>query len=166
MVQLAALAYGVHVVYLARPVYMVFTVDRFELVNAKDIDPKDLIAVKREQFRHLSIGRPRFIGVELPTDNETWMKITQSAMSGKDLQLYPQYYVEYATQASEALKHARRVDLLRERDKAAFDGYLAGSGRIAESLRFLPLRARMRDVAVLLDANTGEPLKMLLIDPW
>ncbi|MFO1435055.1 MAG: TfpX/TfpZ family type IV pilin accessory protein [Gammaproteobacteria bacterium] len=164
--QLGALAYGIHIVYLARPVYMVFTVDRFELVTAKDIDPMDLGEVKRRQFRQLPIGQPRFIGVERPTDNETWMKIAESALRGKDLQLYPQYYGDYSTQAGEALKHARKLDVLRQRDTATVEQYLASSGRSDETVRFVPLRARMRDAAVLLDADTGMPLKMLLIDPW
>lgn len=166
VVQLAALAYGIHAVFLARPVYMVFTVDRFELVNARDIDPKDLAEVKQDQFRQLPWGRPRFIGVVRPTDEDTWLKITESAMAGKDLQLYPQYYVPYAEQAKDALAKAKTIDVLRERDATAIDEFLAGSGRRADSLRFLPLRASTRDVAVLLDATSGEPVRMLLIDPW
>jgi hypothetical protein len=166
VVQLAALAYGIHAVFLARPVYMVFTVDRFELVNARDIDPKDLAEVKRDQFCQLPWGRPRFIGVVRPTDEDTWLKITESAMAGKDLQLYPQYYVPYAEQAKDALAKAKTIDVLRERDAMAIDEFLADSGRSADSLRFLPLRASTRDVAVLLDATSGEPIRMLLIDPW
>lgn len=166
LVQLAALAYGIHAVYRARPVYMVFTVDRFELVNARDIDPKDLAEAKREQFRRLPWGRPRYIGVVRPTDEDTWLKITESALAGKDLQMYPQYYVPYSEQAKDALAKAKTIGLLRERDAAAVDEYMAESGRSADSLRFLPLRASTRDVAVLLDATSGEPVRMLLIDPW
>ena len=44
--------------------------------------------------------------------------------------------------------------------------YLAAAGRTPESLRFLPLRARAADAAVLLDATSGRPLKILQIDPW
>ena len=40
--QLAALVYGMHTVYLARPVYLVFTKDRFDLVSAADLDDRDL----------------------------------------------------------------------------------------------------------------------------
>jgi hypothetical protein len=166
LVQLAALAYGLHAVFLARPVYMVFTVDRFELVNARDIDPKDLAEVTREQFRQLPWGRPQFIGVVRPQDEESWLKITESALAGKDLQMYPQYYVTYAAQAKEALSRSRPIDVLRKRDAGAIDGYLAESARTAESLRFLPLRASSRDAAVLMDAASGEPIRMLLIDPW
>ncbi|MBS0336767.1 MAG: hypothetical protein JSS40_08165, partial [Proteobacteria bacterium] len=41
-VQLAVLAGGLFAVFLARPVYLVFTVDRFDLVRALDISARDL----------------------------------------------------------------------------------------------------------------------------
>jgi hypothetical protein len=33
-------------------------------------------------------------------------------------------------------------------------------------VRFLPLRARLIDAAVLLDAKTGDPLGIVMVDPW
>ena len=36
--QLGALGYGVHTVYIARPVFTVFAVDRFELVSEADLE--------------------------------------------------------------------------------------------------------------------------------
>ena len=33
-------------------------------------------------------------------------------------------------------------------------------------MRFLPLRGRLADGAVLLDAKTGAPLEIVLVDPW
>jgi hypothetical protein len=166
LLQLAALGYGLHAVYLARPVYLVFTVDRFELVKAGDLDPADLARVERDEFRRPPLGRPRFIAVERPTDEETWLKITETAMQGKDLQMYPQHYVDYDAQAKEAIGKARALEVLRQRDPKAVDDYLASSGRDPASLRFLPLRATARDASVIIDAASGKPLRMLLIDPW
>jgi hypothetical protein len=61
---------------------------------------------------------------------------------------------------------ARHFDVLAERDPQQVDGYLKSSGRSAQSLGFLPLRAPHKDGAVLLDAASGEPLDILLIEPW
>jgi hypothetical protein len=165
LLQLAALGYGIHTVYLARPVYMVFTVDRFDLVLAKDLDPKDL-ATARAEFRRLPLGRPRFIGVQEPTDVATRNKLLDSALQGKDVQLYPQYYVDYGTQTTLALARAKPLKVLRERNSQMVDDFLNGEKLQAEQVKFLPLRAPKRDAAVLLDAHSGAPLKMLLIDPW
>ena len=43
---------------------------------------------------------------------------------------------------------------------------LSASGRPEGSVKFLPLRARKKDGIVLLDAISGNPLAVLLIDPW
>ena len=64
--QLAALAYGVHAVYVVRPVYMVYNIDRFNLVAAIDLDPADLAAAKREEFRRLPVDGPHYIAAIQP----------------------------------------------------------------------------------------------------
>ena len=166
LVQLAALAYGVHTVYLARPVYLVFTIDRFDLVTAKDLDPADLAQVTRVQFKRRPLGRPRYIAALLPEDPALRNKILETSLAGKDLQMYPQYYVPYEQEALSALKRAKPVDMLIKRDADAVQRYLKSAGRSADSVRFLPLRAQEKDGAVILDATSGVPLDILLVDPW
>jgi hypothetical protein len=166
LLQFTALCYGVQVVYHARPIYLVFTVDRFELVMARDIDPKDLAAARRPEFRHLPLGRPRFIAAEMPTDPKLLNQLLSSALSGKDLQMFPQYYVDYSELAAKALAKARPVAILRERDAAALDTYLKDHNLTEDAVRFLPLRAPKRDGVVILDAKTAAPLGTLLINPW
>jgi hypothetical protein len=165
-VQLAALAYGIHTLYLARPVYLAFTVDRFDLVTAKDLDPADLEQVTRPEFKRPPLGRPRYIAAVLPSDPDEKRQILNTSLEGKDLQMYPQHYAPYQQEAPNALRRAAALDVLAERDPQQVDGYLKSSGRSAQSLRFLPLRAPHKDGAVLLDAASGEPLDILLIEPW
>ncbi len=93
VLQLAALAYGIHALYLTRPVYLVFTIDRFDLVAAKDLAPADLEKVTRPEFRQIGLGRARYIAAQAPRDAGEKLKVTMTALSGKDLQMYPQYYV-------------------------------------------------------------------------
>lgn len=166
LLQFAALCYGVQAVYHARPIYLVFTVDRFDLVMARDIDSADLAAVKRAQFRRLPLGRPRVIAAEAPTDPKLRNALLDSALAGRDLQVFPQYYVEYSQLAAQALAKARPVKILRERDGATLDAYLQAHKLADDAVRFLPLRAPKRDGAVILDAKTAAPLATLLIDPW
>jgi hypothetical protein len=85
---------------------------------------------------------------------------------GKDLQAYPQHYVPYAQQAANALKRAKPLAQIMERDPELLKRFLESTGREAASVRFLPLRARKKDGVVLLDAATGAPLQVLPIDPW
>ena len=166
VLQFAALGYGIHTVYLARPVYLVFTSDRFDLVMAKDLDPKDLAVVTRAEFQHLPLGRPRFVGVQPPQDAATHNSLLNSALQGKDIQMYPQYYVDYSTMTTQALARAQPIKVLRDRNAAAVDAFLSEEKLSEGQVKFLPLRAPKYDAAVLLDARSGLPLKMLLIDPW
>ena len=57
LLQLAALAYGCHVMFEARPVYNVFVVDRFEVVAANQVDDESLAKVTAPEFRTLPAHR-------------------------------------------------------------------------------------------------------------
>jgi hypothetical protein len=164
-VQVAALVYGIHVVYVARPVYLVFAIDRFVLVTAKDLDPQDLAEATDPQFRRLPLGRPSYIAAVLPRDPKEQFKVLMSALRGRDVQLYPKYYVPYAQEAENALKHAKDPGILLKRDPQTVRRYLDAARRSPESVRFLPLRARA-DAAVLIDASSGSPLEIVKVDPW
>jgi hypothetical protein len=166
LLQLGALAYGIHTVYLARPVYIVFTLDRFELVTAKDLYPEDLPKVKREEFKRVPLGRPRYVAAVFPSDPAEKARVVETSIVGKDLQMYPQYYVPYSEQAQSALERAKSVSSILKREHEALDDYLKASGRSQDSVKFLPLSAPSVDGIVLLDAVSGAPLKILMINPW
>lgn len=164
--QLVALGYGVQTVYHARPIYLVCTIDRFDVVMAKDIDPADLAKVTRPQFASLPLGRPRFIAAQMPNDAKSRDQVLSAALAGKDLQMFPQYYDEYSSHTAEVLARAQPVELLRKHDAAALDGFLESHKLAPDDVRYLPLRAPKSDGAVMLDAKTAAPVGILLIDPW
>jgi len=164
--QLAALVYGMHTVYLARPVYLVFTKDRFDLVSASDLDPEDLEKVTRPEFAHLPLGRPRYIAAVPPSDLEARQKLLMASLQGKDLQMHPQYYVPYEQEVPNALARAQPMEHILKRDPEGVQRALRSAGRSQEAVKFLPLRAKKADAVVLLDAKTGAPLDIVLVDPW
>jgi len=152
--------------YVQRPVYFVFTVDRFDLVLARDIAPQDL-AKGQGPFARRPLGPPEYAAAVVPPESREAQRILDNALGGgKDVQAYPQFYVPYAQQARNALGRAKPLGNLLERDDGSLRQYLESSGRSEASLRYLPLRARRRDGAVLLDAESGLPLQVLLIEPW
>jgi len=167
--QALALAYGVSVIAEARPVYMVFTVDRFDLVAANDLKPEELARVTDPRFQSVPWGRPRTIAVKGPTDAREQMRIIQSAFAGADLQTFPQYYVPYETLAKDAVAKSKPVSTLRRRHpeaEAQIDRALADLGRREADTNFLPLKARKRDYSVLIDAKTGAVAGFLELYPW
>ena len=60
-IQCAALGYGLHTVYVARPVALVFEVDRFRMITATDVNLPELEAAEPE-FRTLPLTGPWVLG--------------------------------------------------------------------------------------------------------
>jgi hypothetical protein len=169
VLQLIALAYGITVVAIARPVYMVFTVDRFDLVLAHDLRDEELARVTDPRFKGVPFDGPRIIAVKSPADPDEQLRIIKSAGDGYDLQTFPQYYVPYADLASEALKRSRPLERLRSThpdDAPVIDAELKRLGRALADTRYLPFKGRAHDYSVLLDAKSGAVVGYVKVSPW
>ena len=53
--QLAALVYGMSIVYLARPAFIVFVKDRFEVITAIELSAENLAEAKYPEFRGIPV---------------------------------------------------------------------------------------------------------------
>lgn len=165
--QVAALMYGSYVVFQARPAFLVLVTGQFEVVNVADLDPRWLTEARRPEFRTFSLTGPVLVVSEQPTDEQERQAIILSAVSGeRDVQHYPRYYVPYAERTRETLATGQSIDSVRVREPntaAAIERYLADSGHKSEEVLHFPMRARNGWIAVLVDARSGEVVKMLLV---
>lgn len=168
VLQLAALAYGTHVVYEARPVWIVFLKDRFDLIRANQLAESELAKAK-PPFDELSLTGPRFAAARIPTDPDEQFRIMITALAGIDVSSYPQHYRDYESGRGEVLAKARPVAELRRLNpgkEARVDALLAQTGRDPGEAAFLPLRAGKSDLSVIVDARTGEVLRIADLKPW
>jgi len=164
-VQLAALIYGCSVVFLARPAFVAFVKDRFELVSVVDLDPAEVAKAKYPEFRSFSWTGPRLVAVDPPADPAGRQKLIELALSGVDVQSFPEYYVPYAERAPQVLAAAVSMEKFRKTEPVsarAADAWLASSGTKESDVRALLLRTRFAWVVVLIDPKTAAPVKMLL----
>jgi len=167
--QLSALSYGVYVLFESRPVYIVYVKDRFELVRANAYPEGRLEKPEAGKWAQLPLTGPRIIGVRMPTDPNEQFEAALLGMGGVDVQLNPKYYVSYEEVEGQVRAKGEPLELLRKRNPArvadvnALAKYL---GRKEEDLRFLPLRAGKVDLTVIVDAKTGDILKISSIKPW
>ena len=170
IVQASAFVYGLHVVAAARPAFVVANVDRFSLVAANDIDPADFAKASRPEFSHAPWTGPRIIGAALPTDvNERNALVLSSTRGGKDIDVLPQYYVDYASVAKDILQRAKPLDALYKENpdaQAPIQAWLHSHQRSADSVRCVPLTARRATLTILLDKDSGTLLDALPIAPW
>ncbi|HYR01622.1 MAG TPA: TfpX/TfpZ family type IV pilin accessory protein [Casimicrobiaceae bacterium] len=170
LLQLAALVYGVYVMFEARPVYAVFVMDRFEMVSADQLDPADLAAGPPE-YRALPLTGTKLVGTKLPdkSNPEEWNKLVFSSVGGKDAQNFPRYYVPYAEAVPAILAKARPLSALLEghpEREPAVRAAVAKSGQAESALAFVPLMGREGAMTALLDRRDARLVAVLSIDPY
>lgn len=169
MLQLVFLGYGLWALSLARPAYVVFVKDRFELTRANDIDPIDLERARDTPWATSPWTGPRYIGVAIPSDPVERFNLAMSGIAGKDIHTYPRYFVPYAAVAREAAARSEPLSELRRHNpgREVEIGALAGRyGRPEAELRFLPLRTGKADLAIILGARDGAVLGLEPLKPW
>ena len=168
LVQLIALGYGTHVLFEARPVWVVFIKDRFDLIRANEVDEAGRAKAKPE-FQGLSMHGPKIAGARIPTDPDERFRTMISGMAGLDVSSYPQHFVPYDELRGEVLAKAKPFKELRDLNASEVervDKVLSRLGRSAEEVGFLPLRAGKRDLTVLVDRKTGAVLRLADLRPW
>lgn len=168
--QVLALGYGLHAIFIARPVYMVFAKDRFELVSAVDIPEGELEKAKLEEFKSLPLTGPQIIGVIGPENPQDREKILFSSISGgADLPQLPEYYVPYSQVIPSVLQRLHPLDQLLVKNMEARNAVsvlLLKHGLSLAQVKYLPLRAKKHDQTVLVSASDGRVLGIINIDPW
>jgi hypothetical protein len=167
ILQVAALLYGGYVMFAARPAFIVFVKDRFEVATPVDLEPERLAEARLPQFRKPPLWGPVMVAADMPTDRAEHNKVVEAAMAGLDLHNFPKYFVPYEDRKQQVLAQAQTLQQLRKTEPKwaqVVDQYLASSITNETDILFMPLRARRAWVGVLLDRKTGAPVKMLVVE--
>lgn len=167
ILQGAFLAYGVWSIAEARPVYIAFVKDRFELARANQTPDSVLADAHMNRYRDLPWTGPRLVGVRFPTGKAEQFNLMVSGLGGVDIQSYPQYHVPYEQVRPQVVEKSSPIKKLETFNKGLSAAALASSlGRAEADVRFLPLRAGPVDLTVLVDAKTGDVIKLAALKPW
>lgn len=144
-VQFGALVYGIHVVAQARPVLLVFEVDRFRVVTAVDVDFEKLQNALPE-MRSLSLTGPKTIGVRVPVSSDSdYIESLDMSLAGIDAALRPPNWRVYDEQRAAVLKKAKGLAQLRQMHPdqlATIATALAATGMSEGAIGFLPMVSR------------------------
>lgn len=170
LLQLSALLYGLHVIVQARPAFIVAAVDRFKVVAANDVDRASLSKGSTPDFSTLSWTGPRLVAVHIPTEPAARSALMfAETLGGAGVEFQPEYYVDYATEASTLLARAKPLAELRKKNAGAaptLDAWLRASGRSEADVAWVPISSRKAGMTMLLDARSGAVVDALDIDPW
>jgi hypothetical protein len=154
VVQLVGLVYGLHTVYLARPVATVFETDRFRVVTAAQVHMPEL-PTARPEYRQLPLTGPWLLGTRAASVGDEGREAVFMALEGIDRAQRPQFWQPYAHSTADALKRARPLATLLAKYPALASDIKAKlqSLNVDEaSAKFLPLIGRGGDWVVILDS--------------
>jgi len=166
IVQIAAFVYGVMSMAGARPVYVAFVKDRFEVVIAEEISDEDLRNGK-DGYRTRPKFGPLLVGTQSPTDREERNALIFAAAEGKDVQNFPRYYVPYEANVDVIKQRARPLEELRKSHPEAQELIAAEKLNVPEErLHWLPVRCPKGFWTALMDAQTGKLLTYIPVDPY
>lgn len=171
LVQLTALVYGLTVIYQERPYFTVFAVDRFTVLAFQDVDG--------EQWREArASGRidakpsygPLLVAAIRPEGEQYQRLIDETLFEGKpDIDRRPEFWSRYEDQTAQVADRQHSLAELKAArpDAAARIAALPRKlGLPEERLGFTPMNAKNRDVTAVVDAETGELLDVIDVDPW
>ena len=169
LLQLTALVYGCSVMFKARPVYNVFVVDRFEVIAANAVDEESRAKAK-PAFQSLSVTGPKLAGAIEPTDPKRQSEIMMAAVNGgNDLSNLPDLFVPYDEVKARAAQRAKPLAELAKREPQnapVVKSFVTTSGRAEDAMGFLPMKARNKDMAVVVDKGTGDIVGIVPVNPW
>jgi len=168
LIQVAAFGWGARSLYQNRPYFMVFTVDRFEVLSEREVDPA---AIADARFLDKPFSGPILLFANMPADPAAFQQLLREVMfEGKpDLQFRPGFWSLYPERKERVLEKSRPLAELRNEradSTGAIDRLVDRHGGNIAGLRFVPALIGDGQFAVILDAGTGEVADMLLIDPW
>lgn len=167
IVQVIALAYGMHTVVIVRPVHLVFETDRLRVVTASEIETDDLPQAP-PGLRQLPWTGPTLISLRAPRDSQELLKSIDLSTAGKEPSLRPGWWQEYGLGLPQLLKRAKPVAQLANAhptQKKLIDDAVQKAGVSEASLLWIPLTsAKSMDWVVLLDKKTGLPRAYVPLD--
>ena len=166
-IQLAALIYGMHAIYQGHPVYIVYAVDRFELIPAKDAHPE---RAKYDEFKVSTFWRPKLVYAKPPTDRVERNKLLfETVFEGKeDLERRSEYYEPIKKYTENILKRGIDPDILFSNadKKSKLKQFLAKTNKTEKDFAFLPLVGKEKDIVIAVSRESGEIAGTIDVYPW
>ncbi|WP_180039391.1 TfpX/TfpZ family type IV pilin accessory protein [Acinetobacter sp. YH12218] len=164
LIQIAALCFGIFSIEQGRPAWLVYNVDRFELVRKNEIIKERLEQVK-SQFKQPSWLQPQYVAVEFAQDklqreNEMFAEV----LGGISIAQRPERYVDFTQAIPQIKQRAKSLQELEQyNDQKLVQQILE---KYPEATGYVPLKANAVDMTVLVNKETAEVVKIVDLRPW
>lgn len=164
VIQLAALGYGLHTVYVARPVVLAAENQLFRVVVANELDMAELESAPPE-LRELSLTGPVLVGVRPAKDGTERLEFVQRALQGFDGGARPLLWEPFEQSRTRVVSQLKPLENLQlnEVAKDRLAKAVQQTGLSSEALGYADVKARASGWIVLVDRSSGKPLDFVSI---
>lgn len=167
LLQLAALAYGLWTVAVARPVHLAFEIYRFNVVHAIEV-PTEMLGSAPPELRQLPLTGPTLLSVREFKNNAEKADATMVALGGVALGAQPNLWQSYEKAKPQVIASAKPLAEL----KARFPARALEIDKALQSvpgnvpIGYVPLVGRSTFWTVLINTNTAEVLAFVPLDSF
>ena len=164
LIQIAALCYGVFSIEQGRPAWLVYNVDRFELVRKNELVDTN-IQQAQPQFQQPSWFKPQYVATEFAKDiQQRNDEMFAEVLGGISIAQRPERYVELTQVTTQIQQRALPlVELQQYNPKTDVEKTLA---EYPKANAWLPLKANAVDMVVLVNKESASNIKVVDLRPW
>ena len=164
ILQILALGYGLYSIEQGRPAWLVYNVDRFELVRKNEVIT-DHIEQALPQFQDTPWFKPQYVAVKFATDvNQRNDDMFSEVFGGISIAQKPERYVNINQAKSQLQQRAKSLKELNHYNDVQQVNYILSKHPQANA--FVPLKANAVDMTVLINKDKGEVVKIVDLRPW
>jgi hypothetical protein len=164
LLQISALCYGVYSIAQGRPVWLVYSVDRFEVVRNNEVIQTH-IQQAQPQFQATSWLKPQYAAVQFAKDSKQRNEdMFMEVLEGISIAQRPERYVPLSQVTAQIQQRALSLSLLETFNRKIQVKQLLAKYPNANA--YLPLKANAVDMTVLVNKDTAEIIKIVDLRPW
>lgn len=164
VIQIFALFYGVYHIAQGRPVWIVYNVDRFELIRKNDIVENNIKSAL-PIYRETSLLKPKFVATEFSKNTtERNQNMFEEVLGGISIAQRPERYIPFEKVKSEINQKSQKIALLNQFNHPEDVNLILK--KYPEANGWVPLKASVEDMVVLINKEQGKVIAIVDLRPW
>lgn len=162
-IQILAFCYGIYSIFDGRPVWLVYSIDRIEVIQANNVNiqPKEKI---RAEYKTPSLLKPQYVSTQLSENKEQRQSDMFNAVFGLTLAQQPNRYMPLSSAKKDILKYSQNLEILNKYNGVQDVKNILQTYPQADS--WVPLKAKVVDMVVLMNKEKGEVIQIVDLRPW
>lgn len=156
ILQISAFLFGSYHIFKGRPVWIVYSVDQFELIRDNEIVSKLHIS---------SLTGPKFVGIQYSQDPKLKQKeMFQELFDGVALTQDPHNYRQLSQVQPQILQHLQNLETLKKYNSKQKVEKILKKYPLANA--WVPLKANAIDMVVLMNRSSAQVVEIVDLRPW